>query len=812
MRGTGLTHDVFRDVRFTVRQLRKTPGFTCTAAFTLGLGMCASVAIFAFVDAALLRPLPYANPSRLVGVYERVEMFPQSNLSYADYLDWKALNKSFDALAAYQRSEATLTAAGGAQPVPAARVSDDFFRTLGVMPVVGRDFRPGEDLPSSAHTVLLSYSAWQTRYGGIPGVLGQSVTLNGVPHVIVGVLPRHFHFAPAEPAEFWVTLHGSGSCDLRRSCHNLFGVARLKEGVSVRAAATDMTAVAQQLEKAYPDSNRGQGAAVLALEEVIVGMIRPMLMVLLSGAGLLLAIAAVNVTSLLLVRAEGRKREVAIRTALGASTARVIRQFVIEAVVLVTLGTTLGLLCGYWAVQLLTSLIPAGILATMPFLQDLGVDARVAAFAGALAVAAAALFALTPVLLMPTADMGERLAAGSRGSSGNTWRRIGPKLVVFELATAMVLLVGAGLLGKSFYRLLRVEIGMEPDHLATLTVNAPTTEYSNNEQLVRLERQIAERIAALPGVRSAGTSSTPPLFGGNTNWIRVEGRPYHGEHNEVQYREVSPGYFATLRARLVRGRDFSDDDRASTPAVAVINRALVRQYFPGEDPLGKQLLYAPPTTQPPMRIVGIVDDIREGPLDVATRPTMYVAFAQDPTGGFAVFARTSQAEQSLLPAMAAAVNHIDPRISTSRGTTMTSIINDSEAAYLRRSAAALVGAFACVAWLLGVVGLYGVVAYSVSQRTREIGVRMALGAQGAAVYRLILGETSKLIACGLGLGIASSIAAATTLQTLLFSIRANDVATLGTVAGVLAASALLASYVPARRAAGLNPVDALRLD
>jgi macrolide transport system ATP-binding/permease protein len=812
VRGLKVAGEILQDGRFTLRQLRKNPGFTCAAVVTLALGLCASLAIFAFVDAALLRPLPYRQPSRLVGVYEAVQMFPQSNLSYADYRDWKTLNRSFESLSAYQGSGLTLNAPGGAQRVPGARVSDDFFRTLGVAPVLGRDFRPEEDLPSAPRTVLLSYAGWQARYGGSPQVLGQSVTLNGAPHIIIGVLPPHFHFAPAEPADFWITLHATNPCDLRRSCHNLFGVARLKDGVSIESAAAEMTTIAQQLEKAYPDSNRDQGAAVLPLQDVIVGLIRPMLIVLLSGAGLLLVIAAVNVASLLLVRSESRRREVAIRTALGASPVRVIRQFITEAVVLVALGTVLALVSAYWAVQLLTSLVPADIIAAMPYLRGLGMNARVAAFASALAFAAAALFAVTPMLQTSTRDIGERLASGSRGSAGSTWRRIGPKLVILELAIAMVLLVAAGLLGKSFYRLLHVDTGMNPDRVATLTVNAPQDGYATNEQQAALERQIAHRIAVLPGVQSVGTSSTPPVFGGNTMWIRVDGRPYHGEHNEVQYREVSQGYFATLGARVSRGRDFTDDDLPAKPPVVIVNRAFARQYFPGEDPLGKHLLYAPPTTQPAMQIVGIVDDIKEGPLDAATRPTMYVSFAQDPTSGFVVFARTSQAEQSVLPAMAAAINRLDPRLSTSRATTMTSIINDSEAAYLRRSAAALVAAFATVAWLLGVVGLYGVVAYSVSQRTREIGVRMALGAGRAAVYRLILGETTGLVGVGLGIGIATSIGAATLLRTLLFSVATYDVSTLATVAAALAASALAASYVPARRAAAVNPVEALRTD
>ncbi|HMF59195.1 MAG TPA: ABC transporter permease, partial [Vicinamibacterales bacterium] len=531
MPGLHLFDNMLQDARFTIRQLRKSPGFTCTAIFTLALGLCASVAIFAFVDAALLKPLPYPSPSRLVGVFESVQMFPQSNLSYPDYLDWKRLNKSLESLSAYQGGGVTLATATGVQRAPGARVSDDFFRTLGVAPILGRDFRPGEDLPAAPRAVILSYAAWQGRYGGDAGVLGRTVTLNGDPNVIVGVLPRDFHFAPAEPSDFWTTLHASNPCDVRRSCHSLYGVGRLKDGVSTRTAASEMASIALQLEKQYPDSNKGQGAAVVPLTDVIVGRIRPMLMVLLSGAGLLLIIATVNVASLLLVRSESRRREIAVRTALGASAWRVIRQFVTEGLVLVALGSALGLACAYWAIQFLTMLIPANIIAGMPYLHGLGLTARVGAFAGTVALLAAGLFAVTPMMRLPLGKRGEGLAEGSRGSAGTAWRRIGSRLVVVELATAMVLLVYAALLGQSFYRLLRVDIGMEADHLAMLRVAAPGDTYSTPEKLVALEREIESRLAILPGVRSVGISSTPPIFGGNTMWVRVVGRPYHGEHN-----------------------------------------------------------------------------------------------------------------------------------------------------------------------------------------------------------------------------------------------------------------------------------------
>jgi predicted permease len=812
MRGMSLLDNLLQDGRFAIRQCRQNPGFTATAIVTLALGICASVSIFAYVDAALIKPLPYPSPSTLVGVYETTPQFPRSNLSYADYLDWKRLNTVFTSLAAYQGTGFTLSTAEGAQRTPGARVSDDFFKTLGVSPVLGRDFRSGEDLPSAPRTAILSYAAWQKRFGGREDVLGQTVTLNGNVNVIIGVLPSGFQFALIDPAEFWTTIHASSGCDLRRACHNLYGVARLRDGVSVQAAASEMVSIARQLEQLYPDSNRTQGAAVVSLGEAIVGNIRPVLMVLLGGAALLLLIAGINVSSLLLVRSESRSREMAVRTALGASAARVIRQFVTEGVVLVAVGTALGLVAAYWTTELLTRLIPANMLSRMPYLQDLGFNGRVLGFAGALAVLAAALFALAPMLRHSLSDARDGLAEGSRGSAGKTWRRVGSKLVVLELATAVVLLVGAGLLAQSLYRLLHVDVGLEPDHLASMGISAPVATYSTSELRVALGREVVERVSQLPGVRSVGLVSTPPLAGGNTVWIRVAGRPYQGEHNEVHYRVASAGYFTTLGARLHRGRYFTDADGASRPPVVIVNQALVGQYFAGDDPLGKQLLYAPTTTQPPMEVVGVVEDVKEGPLDAPTPPTMYVAFAQDPTAGFSVLVRTSQSEQSLLPALAATIRQFDPGIATAAATTMSRMINNSTSAYMRRSAASLVGGFAALAWLLGVVGLYGVVAYSVSQRTREIGVRMALGAQRASVYQLILGEAGWLTVIGIGLGLICSVGAATLMSGLLFGVRSWDVPTLCIVAAVLAVSGLLASYIPARRAASINPIEALRAD
>ncbi|MGA2579744.1 MAG: ABC transporter permease [Bryobacteraceae bacterium] len=803
--------NLMRDTRFAIRHLRKNPGFACTAVLVLGVGMSASVAIFAFVDATLIKPLPYRNPAGLVGLFETVQFCPRCPLSYPDYLDWKKLNKVFTAVDAFEGNGLTLRTDSGAEVVGGALVTAGFFKTLGVAPVLGRDFRAGEDSPAAPRTVILSYAAWQKRYAGNAAALGQTVTLNGDPSVIIGVLPQDFHFAATGPAEFWTALHTtSNSCYPQRGCHSLHGLARLRDGVSVQTADANIKLIAGELEKEYP-SNRGQGGSVISFTELEVGRIRPILIVLLCGSGLLLLIASVNVTSLVLVRAESRRREMAVRSALGGSRARLAGQFVTEAVVLVAASATLGLVSAKWLMRLLIGLIGADQMAAMPFLYGLSLNLRVLAFAAAISVAAAAVLSIAPAWRSFLPDLRKGLAEGSRGSAGTTWRRFGANLVVLELATAVVLLVGAGLLGKSFYRLLHVDMGMQPDHLATLRIAEPDATRGNNAKVVALAREMISRTASLPGVQSVGISTTLPVHGGNTMWIRVLGHAFHGEHNEVGYREVSSGYFTTLHAKLLRGRYFTEADDASKPPVVIIDRALAEKYFPGENPVGMQMAYSG-ATSPPMQVVGIVEDIKEGALDETTWPTLYVAFNQDPDDHFSLIVRASNGEQALLPTLAAAIRRIDPGIATFDPRTMRGIIDNTPAAYLHRCSAWLVGGFAFLALLLGTAGLYGVIAYSVSTRTREIGVRMALGAQRGTVYRLILKEAGWLIAAGIAIGLGCSVAAATLLRDLLFGVRSADPEILMGVAVVLGVAALLASYIPARRAASVNPVDALRAE
>ncbi|HZZ40804.1 MAG TPA: ABC transporter permease [Acidobacteriaceae bacterium] len=803
---------VAQDVRFSLRQMKRNPGFAVTAVLVLTMGIAASTAIFGFVDAALIRPLPYAQPSQLVVLYETTTMGKRYHLSYLDYLDWKRENTVFQSIDLYTPSGFTLKTPDGLQAVTGSGVTAGFFRELGVVPAIGRDFRPVDDQASAPRTVLLSYSTWQTRYGGRKDVLGQTVVLDGNPNEIVGVLPQSFHFAPAEPAEFWTTARASDQCEKMRGCKNFFGVARLKPGVSFQAAFADIQTIAEQLAREYPDANQNRGAYMMALTEVIVGDTRPILLALLGGAALLLLIAAVNVASLLLVRSESRRREMAVRGALGASPVRLVRQFVTEGLTLVAVASVLGLAAACGVMQLPVLLIPKDMLAKMPYIEGLGLNLHIVLFVCGVFLATGAIFSLIPALRHFPGDLREALTSGGRSFAGVAWRRLGANLVVVELTVAMVLLAGAGLLGKSFYRLLHSAIGLEPDHLATLQVSAEGLAYAKDAQQIQLQREIQEKVSQMPGVQSVAFTDSLPLGDGDgakNYW--VVGRPYHGEQNEVLDRDVSYGYFSTIEAPLLRGRSFREDEDESMPLVAVINQQMAQRYFPGENPL-RQQIYGQGDEKHHIEIVGVVNDIQEGQLDAAPGPAVYLPFRQHPSNGFAVVVRTRQDADAMLSLMTAAVHGIDPGLATYDPITMQQRIHDSPATYLHRSSAYLVGGFAALALMLGIIGLYGVVSYSVSQRTREIGVRMALGAERATVHRMVLREAARLTLVGLAAGIVCAIGAAALMRSLLFGVQPWDLATLAGVSAVLGSFALLASYLPARRAARVNPADALRAE
>jgi macrolide transport system ATP-binding/permease protein len=804
------------DIRYALRQLARNPSFTATAILMMALGIGASAAIFAFVDAALIQPLPYRDPSRLLALYERIPVGDKYHLSDFDYHAWKARNHVFTSLDVYRPNTFTFTGGASAEEVSGALVSDGFFRTLGVSPALGRDFRNGEELQGAPRTALLSYESWQRRFAANRNIIGTSITLDGEPTLIVGVLPQGFHFAPTGRVEFWRTIHGL--CEDQHGCFPYYGVARLKDGVSIAAAYDNLSSIAQQISQEYPKYNRDRSATVMPLTDAILGNIRPTLIALLSGAALLALIGFVNVSSLLLVRAESRRREIAVRGALGASRLRLVRQFAAEGFVLAAFGCGIGLLFTWSVMGVLARQIPANLLDNMPYLSDLHWSTHLFLFAAIISIFAAVLFSAGPALHLFFSNMQSGLKDSGRSSSNSNWRRFGRSLAAVELAITVVLLVGAGLLAKSFYRLLHVDIGIAPDHLAMLHISNPVSGSGalddQDARNIAMERQIVTRISSLPGVAAVGVSREPAIGSGEGfthlfAHFRVAGQPYVGEGNEAVDQTVGVGYLETLRTRLIQGRYFTEADDYSRSRVAILNRTMAAQDFPGQDVIGKQVIsqYDP---DHPIEIIGVIEDLKDGALDSASTAAIYSPFNQLPSSDLYLALRTTQAEASILPAVVNTVHQIDPGLIANRPETMTERIDNSESAYLHRSAAHIVTGFALLALLLGAVGLYGVISYSVSQRTREIGVRMALGAQRNSVYRLILTEAGWLAVIGVIGGILSSLGLTTFLRTMLFGVSPWDIQTLVGVTCVLFAAALLASFIPARRAASVNPVEALR--
>lgn len=803
---------IVADVRYALRQLFRAPGFAVTAIVVLALGIGASVAIFAFVDAALLEPLPYADPNRLMAVNESSEESPLWPLAYPDFVDWQRMNTSLSSLDVFTWAGFLLRTHEGTEPVTAGRVSGGFFRTLGVRPILGRDFTDGEDRLGGPNVTLISYRVWLHRFGRRNDVVGRTVSLDNTAYTILGVLPRNFSFALAGNAEFWVPINTLSPHEQTRNFFNFFGVGRLRDGVGRQTAQAEMTAIEKQLQKQYPNQGRDLTAQVVPLAEVFVGSVRPILLTLLGGAILLLMIACVNVASLVLVRSESRKREVAVRGALGASRGRLARQFAVEGLLMAAAGALCGVLIAAAFMRLLGKLVPRDMAANMPFLDGVNLNAHTMVFACTVALGAALLLAGTATVRLSFQKVRDGLAAGDRGAASRFWQRLGANLVVTELAIAVVLLAGAGLLGKSFYRLLHVPLGFDPNQVATVRVIAPDEVYKGGKaRMVEFSREIVQRAKRLPGVESVGmTSQIPAQCDCATDRPHFPPQPYHGEHYEVDERHVSPGYLPALKASLLRGRFFTEDDDGTRPDVAVINEALARKFFPGEDPVGQKIANDEGGRDTEWEIVGVVSDVHEGALDAPVAPTEYFPLNQTGDNSFTLVARTRQDATAVLPEVVAMLHQIDPNLGVSDEGTLLAKIGGTQAALLHRFAAWLIGGFAGVALVLGVVGLYGVVAYSVSQRTREIGVRMALGAQRNAVYGLVLQQAGWLTMTGLVLGVAGAVGVATLIRKMLFGVAAWDAATLAAVAAVLAAAAMAASFVPAKRAASVDPVQALR--
>lgn len=800
---------LLQDLRYAARTLAKNPGFAAAAALTLALGVGANTAIFSVVNGVLLRPLPFAEPERLMIVWE-TDPHNQSfreGASVPDFFDWKHQSRRFERLAASTAAERNLTGPGKEpERLEIAAVSHDLFALLKIEPSLGRAFRPEEDEPGGARVAILSHGIWQSRYGGAPEALGQIITLDGRDHEIVGVMPTHFGF-PAD-APLWVPL-ASATETFRevRGVHNLTVLGRLKRGATREAAQAEMAAIAAGLEKQYPEDNRGRGAAVESLHEAIVGRVRPALLTLLGAVGLVLLIACANVASLMLARASTRSREIAIRTSLGASRFRLVRQLLTESVLLALIGGAVGLAAAFWGLEALLALSPANL----PRSDSIGIDLAVLGFSFALSVVVGVVSGLVPAIQSSSAALSETLNASSlrAGVRGGTRG----SLVVAEVAMAVVLAVGAGLLIKSFSRLRQVDPGFRTENLLTLRITLPESkyptpprsEYPRWPKAVSFYERLLERSSAVPGVISAAVALNHPLASGWTSQIEIVGRPEPpGARDEVRMRPVSPGYFQTIGVPVLKGRAPGERDRQGTPLIVAINEAMARKYFPGEDAIGRSVRF----WGEPREIVGVVRDVRFRGLGRDVDPAIYPALSQMPMSEFSLVVKTRVPPLSVLPALRTAVRSIDSDLALFDVATLEQLLSESVGA--PRFHMVLLTAFGALALLLAAVGIYGLLSYSVAQRTREIGIRSALGARRADLLRLVVGEGLARSLLGLLLGLVGAFVLTRFLAGLLFQVGTRDPYIFASVVATLLGVAFLASYLPARRAAKMDPMLALR--
>jgi macrolide transport system ATP-binding/permease protein len=660
---------------------------------------------------------------------------------------------------------------------------------------------------------MLSYGWWQRHFGG-KDVIGQVLSIDDEPTTIIGILPADFHFAPVGDPDVWLTLHATGGLLQRRNLHWLEVVGRLKPGISRESAASAMNLIAEGLERQYPQSNDKLRTAIVPLSEVIVGQIRPILLVLLGAVGLLLLIACANVANLLLARAMARRNEMAIRTALGASRARLMGLMLTEGLILSFAGAAAGMVVAYWTIKGLVAMIPESRLAAMPYLKHMGMDTNVLLFAFMLAVIIGVVFALAPALHASGTNVTGALKDGTRSSHSGSWRRFASALVIGEVTLAMVLLAGSGLLVKSLYRLLNVNPGFDQHNMLGLGVGLSQSRFPQNAQQLQVLHSLLDRIGALPGVKSVGASSQLPVSnGGNTSNLRVVGVPSATpQGREANSRTVNRTYFQTLGAELVKGSWFTEADNATGPQRVIINKTLADQFMSGLDPLKQQIWFTYSDKEKPRQVIGVVRDIKEGPLDIPARPAIYTPMEANAGLFFNLIIRTEQRPDTLSAEVESAIRQIDPDAVTFNVQTMEDRIQRSPAAFLHRYPALLAGAFAFMALLLGTIGLYGLVAYSVSQRTQEIGIRMALGAQRRNVLQMVLSQGVRLIVPGVVIGIVSAILVAHLMRSMLFGIHSWDPLIFVAVTALLAIVTLAASYVPARSATKVDPMVALRYE
>ncbi len=815
---------LLQDLRDGIRLLTKKPGFTAVAVIALALGIGANSAIFSVVNGVVLRALPYKNPESLIMVWSRRPLLQAQTgssefpVSAADFLEWREQNQVFDQIAAFHTQSFNITGNREPEFLGGVRASANLFSLLGVDPILGRTFLTEEDQPGAGHVVIISHGLWERRFGSDPQIIGQKLILNDEPYTLVGVMPPGFQFPrkgemPAgyqfpRQADLYTPLAWTPGQAGNRGRSFLAVIARLKPQVTLAQAQSDMQAIAGRLTEQYPQFNTNKDVFIIPLHQQVVGKVRPALLVLLGAVAFVLLIACANVANLLLARAASRQKEIAIRTALGASRSRVIRQLLAESVILALTGGGLGLLLSIWGIDLLLAISPANL----PRVDAIRVDGRVFGFTVAVSLLTGIIFGLVPALQASKTDVNEALKEGGRASSTghNRFRGL---LVALEVALSLVLLIGAGLMIRSFVRLLNENPGLNPQSVLTLDVGLPRNKYSGAQQ-VAFFQQVIERLQALPSVNAAGAIYPLPLSGGEEGMgFGIEGRPpaAPGEYSTAGPRWVSPDYFNVMGISMLRGRGLTERDGTDTTRVVVINEAMADRYFSDEEPIGKRIAFDQLNGGPNWReIVGVVRNVKHSALDSNPQPEFYIPFTQSPSPFMTFVVRTAGDPLSLVGVVRAEVLGVNKDQPISNVHTMGELVSNSVAQ--RRFNMLLLSIFAGVALLLAGVGIYGVMSYSVAQRTQELGLRMALGARTSHVLVLVVKQGMALAFVGIGIGLGASFALTRILASLLYGISPTDPVTFSVIALLLASVAFVACYVPARRGTKVDPMIALRYE
>jgi predicted permease len=807
-----------KDIQYAIRQLLKHRAFALIAILALALGIGANTAIFSVVNAVLLRPLPYPQAEQLVWLWgtNPLNDIPKETASYPDYADWRAQAQSFQAMGAFAQTSPILTGSDGEpERLPGGYAMGDFFSVIGVEPALGRKFLPEEFETGKNRVVILSHALWQRRFGGDPKIVGQEISISGNPHTVIGVLPASFQDPVPEATkvlQLWLPLAVSDNLRNSRRGDFLNVVARLKPGVQIEAARSEMKGIAARLEKQYPDTNTQWGVIVQPLHETLTGDVRPALLILLSAVAFLLLIACANVANLLLARASSRQREIAIRAALGASRGRVVRQLLTENILLSLCGGGLGLLFAWWGIQALLALSPGNI----PRLGSIGIDREVLFFTLGVSLVTGVLFGLVPALTASRPDLNNTLKEGGRSSAeGAAGRRLRSSLAVAEIALSLVLLVGAGLLIRSFIRLQDVRPGFNSQHLLCIDLALPSAKYKEDQQTVNFFDQLLASLAQQPGIQSAAVAAGLPL-GGGADFLAfsVEGRVLSRTDRtpDAEARVVSPDYFRTMQIPLRSGRVLSDRDVPGQPDAVVVSETLVKKYFPGQDPLGKRLTFGDPQAKDAQwyTVVGVVGDVRGVSLNEEPYGQLYTSYRQNPRRALTLVVQTAADPTTMLGSVRERIWSLDRQQPLYNVRTAEEVLAKSIAR--PRFNMLLITILASVALVLAAVGIYGVISYSVTQRTHEIGVRMALGASAGDVLKLVVGQGMLLAGIGLVLGLLAAFGVTRIMATLLFGVTATDPVTYFGLALLLGLIALIACYIPARRATKVNPVTALRAE